>query len=493
LDRTLSRQGAGSARRRLGPILLTLAALAGLAALYYLLPEPRPRVRALPADDDALRASVAPLMMPAAALAAPSGEDKPRAALGRALFRDPRLSGDGSKACASCHVPDRGYASEQAPSLANAQLSTWLGRDGRSDSLAAQALQAAEDPAQLGGSRLALVRLLATSYREEYRQAFGALPEGLPDLSGNAPARPAPPALDLSIQVAAHALASLGDFDLLSDVLAAAQLTRRAPAMELSRRAMGAPVAPGSPPTVAETEANAPFAAWRELTPSERAAVDAVFANYGRALAAFERGLVAASSPFDRFAEHLAAGKPANAALDAGFGPRELIGLRLFLGPAGCTACHGGPGLSDQEFHNIGLSQRGDAIDIGRAAGVRFVRADPFNCLGEQRVGPADGEACRELPYLDSDDLDLVGAFKTPSLRNVSATAPYMHDGRYGTLRAVLDHYTELADKPATGRREGTLVALDLTDEEREALEAFLVSLASPVRDLSAEERVGSK
>ena len=112
---------------------------------------------------------------------------------------------------------------------------------------------------------------------------------------------------------------------------------------------------------------------------------------------------------------------------------------------------------------------------------------------GAQLPADPDRESCRELPFLDTENPELIGAFKTPSLRNVAKTAPYMHDGRFATLEAVVEHYDQQSDKAATGHREELLRPLDLSDEEKEALVAFLNALSSPVRDVNAEETVSSR
>jgi cytochrome c peroxidase len=91
-----------------------------------------------------------------------------------------------------------------------------------------------------------------------------------------------------------------------------------------------------------------------------------------------------------------------------------------------------------------------------------------------------------ELPYLDFENLESVGAFKTPSLRNIEKTAPYMHDGRMDNLKDIIKFYDELKDTPAMGHREESLAPLDLSSEEQGALERFLKTLTSPVLDLSS-------
>ena len=106
---------------------------------------------------------------------------------------------------------------------------------------------------------------------------------------------------------------------------------------------------------------------------------------------------------------------------------------------------------------------------------------DPFSCRGEGRM------ACEELRNHRNSIYDL-GASKTPSLRNVSQTAPYMHDGRFDNLGQVLNHYNVLATPPAVGRRSPKLRPARLPQNALRSIEGFLRSLNSPVRDLNRPE-----
>ncbi len=110
--------------------------------------------------------------------------------------------------------------------------------------------------------------------------------------------------------------------------------------------------------------------------------------------------------------------------------------------------------------------------DLGRGAGIGLVQADEFNCLS--RWSDADPDACVALRFLRDDADAFAGAFKPPSLRNVSRTAPYMHAGQIASLIDVLRHY-RAAPQAAVGRTE--LEPLDLTDAQLTQLEAFLRSL----------------
>lgn len=497
LSRTLSRTGYQSDRGRWRKAAVVVVTLATLGCLYWALPKPGPRIRETGLTDEQLRAGIQALTTAPEAKAVDS-KAKDLAALGRKLFRDQRLSAAGDRACTTCHDPERAYSQPSgpmstgldSPSVANVAFATWFNWNGRSDSLVSQALDAAEDPRQLGTTRVAVARLLLTEYPKDYELAFGPFPTALPaaaDLPAQATAARAP--LGLSIDVAAHALATVGTYDLLRDILQTAQASRRAPAMELSRRSFSE--ARSAPPVTW-------IAAYEALPEATRQAVDEVYVNFGRALAAYQQGLVAFDSPFDRFARRLGTSTPTAEALAAGFGEQELAGLKLFLGTGQCALCHDGPNFSDDQFHNIGLPPRDGAsmdlagVDVGRAAGVLMAKADSFNCLHLGDAANLEAESCRELPYLDSENLTLVGAYKTPGLRNVSATAPYMHDGRFATLDEVLAHYDRLEARPEIGTREGTLRPVQFTDEERAALAAFLTSLASEIRDLNAEESVGT-
>jgi cytochrome c peroxidase len=110
------------------------------------------------------------------------------------------------------------------------------------------------------------------------------------------------------------------------------------------------------------------------------------------------------------------------------------------MGKANCTQCHNGPLLTNNDFHNTGVSPRAAAsLDSGRLAGVIDVLHDEFNC--RSRWSDASPEHCVELEVVVTDSATLNGAFKTPSLRDVAKRAPYMHAGQLGTLAAVLEHY----------------------------------------------------
>ncbi|MGQ0673687.1 MAG: cytochrome-c peroxidase [Hyphomicrobium sp.] len=162
------------------------------------------------------------------------------------------------------------------------------------------------------------------------------------------------------------------------------------------------------------------------------------------ALAAFERTIVSPTTGFDVWV----------AGDDAALSEKEQAGFSIFVGKGGCVACHGGWRLTDDDFHDIGL--RSDDPGRGAIAGGRH--------------------GLRE--------------FKTPGLRELASTAPYMHDGSLATLRDVVEHYSGGFEKrpslAANVRRD-----LRLAEDEKQALIAFLLALsASPDKRGSQGESV---
>ena len=210
--------------------------------------------------------------------------------------------------------------------------------------------------------------------------------------------------------------------------------------------------------------------AWRKLDSGLKFEISTAFANTGKALAAYQRKLLPERSRFDDYADAVAGD---GAARQEGILSREEIsGLDLFIGEAQCVNCHNGPLFTNHDFHNTGiLPVFGQLPSLGRFDGVRLAREDPFNCLGEfSDAAPAQ---CAELRFA-KDDNELAGAHKTPGLRNVTLTAPYMHTGQLATLEEVLRHYNE-APTAMLGHNEAK--PLGLSGRQMRQLEAFLHTL----------------
>src|SRR2546421_2826909 len=127
-------------------------------------------------------------------------------------------------------------------------------------------------------------------------------------------------------------------------------------------------------------------------------------ATIAKAIASFERTLVSADSPFDRWQQ----------GEEGAVSESAKRGFLLFTGKARCSLCHQPPNFTDNGFHNIGLKNNGEPEDVGRYAHLKIAI--------------------------------LKGAFKTPTLRDVDLTAPYMHNGVYHTLEEVVEHYVRGGD-----------------------------------------------
>lgn len=214
------------------------------------------------------------------------------------------------------------------------------------------------------------------------------------------------------------------------------------------------------------------FGALPEFSAADPVAIDAAFANIGKAIAAFERTVLPEPSRFDQYVAAVVTGNPESQ--QALFSADEVRGLRLFIGRASCMQCHNGPLFTNNEFHNTGvLNAVGEVPDTGRAAGLSEALQDPFNCRGQ--FNDDETRRCDELDFARSGP-ELIGAVRTPSLRNLDATAPYMHKGQLETLAAVLEHYNEAPDA-MIGHNEAE--PLGLSRRELRQLEAFLATLTA--------------
>ncbi|MEQ8953392.1 MAG: cytochrome-c peroxidase, partial [Gammaproteobacteria bacterium] len=129
----------------------------------------------------------------------------------------------------------------------------------------------------------------------------------------------------------------------------------------------------GEPPAIPD---------WTSLRGEDIEAIDHMFANAGKALAAYQRKLQPGRSRFDDYADSLAGSSEIKA--DDVLSEDELKGLGLFIGKAQCVNCHNGPLLTNHEFHNTGILAAGNQLpSMGRYDGIRLARSDPFNCLGK--------------------------------------------------------------------------------------------------------------
>jgi len=348
-------------------------------------------------------------------------DDPAAAELGHRLYFDTRLSSNGQVACATCHQAELMFTDGLAlavgvdigpmhtPSLVGIAYSPWFYWDGRKDSQWAQALAPLEAKHEHATDRVQVMQLIA----------------------GDALYR-----------------------DMYENVFGPLSLPATLPGS-------------GTPEGDAQQQQN-----WNALDRKSQTAVSRVFANLGKAIAAYERKILPGRTRFDDYVSQLVAGSSDDNALSNS----EQDGLKLFIGKGQCVSCHNGPLFTNHEFHNTGvLAVGGRMPTMGRYDGVRISREDPFNCLGE--FSDATSAQCIELRFA-RDANDLVGALKTPTLRNISLTAPYMHGGQMTSLAEVVDHYNEA---PSSMLSHNEAKPLGLRPVERSQLEDFLMTLSAPL------------
>lgn len=163
-----------------------------------------------------------------------------------------------------------------------------------------------------------------------------------------------------------------------------------------------------------------------------------------RALASYVRTILSGASRFDHYQ---------NGRAEA-LSSEERSGLELFRGKANCVACHSGPNFTDELFHNTGVAWRDGTMD------------DP----GRGAVTGRENDR---------------GAFKTPTLRQIAHTAPYMHDGHLKTLREVVEFYDRGGH--ANPQLDPEIKSLRLHESEKRALVLFLESLTGTVMEGSRQ------
>ena len=235
-----------------------------------------------------------------------------------------------------------------------------------------------------------------------------------------------------------------------------------------------APDAARFPAECKPKEVDTPDGAWERMTPADRDAVNRIMANQGKAVAAYEMRLVSRESPFDLYV----GGDGTSLTEEA------KRGLKLFVGKAACIDCHNGAHFSDGKFHNLGVPQAGPnvpEVDDGRFTDISKLKTQPFNSKSPYRDGP---DPLKWSDNLEAEDRDK-GTFRTPSLRNVAMTSPYMHNGYLETLRDVVEFYNEGGETSGfVGQKSPALVPLNLSASEIDNLLAFLESLTGePIPD----------
>ncbi|MEN8184058.1 MAG: cytochrome c peroxidase [Myxococcota bacterium] len=206
---------------------------------------------------------------------------------------------------------------------------------------------------------------------------------------------------------------------------------------------------------------------YRSLFANAFGSEEVTIESVGQALASFERTLISLDAPIDRFL----------AGDDDAISPSAKRGWELFNGKARCNTCHGRidvlPLFTDDLFHNIG---------------VGVVRIDFEAVARKAAAAVAAGESIDELALTDAQASELgrfmvtreskdMGAFKTPQLRNVALTAPYMHDGSEATLEDVIAFYDRGGNNNAY--LDGGMRPLGLTEQEKADLSALMETFTS--------------
>jgi cytochrome c peroxidase len=165
---------------------------------------------------------------------------------------------------------------------------------------------------------------------------------------------------------------------------------------------------------------------FKEVFGTEKVTRDGI----AKAIAAYERTILSGDAPFDR----------SKAGDESALSESAQRGMKLFFGKAQCSACHVGPNFTDNAFHNVGVGMDKDEPDLGRY----------------------------EQTGLEGDR----GSFKTPTLREIARTAPYMHDGSLATLEDVIEHY--LKGGVNNPWLDEGIFKLNLSDQEKTDLVTFL-------------------
>ena len=206
--------------------------------------------------------------------------------------------------------------------------------------------------------------------------------------------------------------------------------------------------------------------AFRKLFPNDGITLN----NVADAIAAYERTLTSGNSPFDRFIE---------GDLHA-LTSSQKAGWALFKGKARCIECHAfspsSPFFTDSRFYNTGVAGGGQDFKLltQRAEEIRSHRRDEAKAAGVLAHQPEFSELGRFLVTHNDND---IGAFKTPSLRDVELTGPYMHNGSLRTLLDVVRFYDRGGQK--NPKLDSKMQVLNLTEQEMSEIVEFLRTLTS--------------
>ena len=296
--------------------------------------------------------------------------------LGKMLFFDRRLSGDGTMSCATCHIPEMGFSDGQAislnypttknwrnsPTLINVAFSRFLFHDGRVETLEDQALFPMMSAFEMNQNLDFLEEEIRSvpEYRELFKKVFGS-----------------------------------------------EDITRKRIAM---------------------------------------------------AIAAFERTIISLNVPLDKYLQ-------GNREV---FSPEAELGYEIFIGKGKCADCHYGVNLIDNKFHALNVPEHPDFQSDPRVAATRRFVAKLYHYEDYRTLQEDPGR------YLITKDKKDWRAFKTPTLRDIAKTGPYMHNGVFETLEEVIDFFDR-----GGGPGNTAVKPLSLSDAEKQALKIFMTETLS--------------
>jgi cytochrome c peroxidase len=384
--------------------------------------------------------------------------------------------------------------------------------NGRNDSLWGQIAAVVESHVSVNGSRMRVAWRIIDKYRAQYEALF--------------PDYPLPAVMD-SIDAQKARLNPDGSCALVNNACPAECQTTYGPCLpRFPLEARPGFVEFGQPATCEwgmGDDILQPYNdAWDCMQLADQRLATRIYVNFAKAIAAYEFSLVSKNSPFDQWA---AAGFAETGPLS----PAAQRGARLFVVKAACAECHEGPLFTDNKFHAIGVPQLGtyvpttadcpaggwcvctsddttlpqNCLPVGARDGLRKLHANRFRRDSEW----SDDSECQrhftlhtQETYAQDHPLECdgrvkyysltltdaqKGQWKTPGLRDVALTAPYMHNGMYKTLREVIVHYNQGGIHDLGGESIGTIdekiKVLNLSEQEIDDLVAFLESLTGQV------------
>lgn len=213
---------------------------------------------------------------------------------------------------------------------------------------------------------------------------------------------------------------------------------------------------------------------WDGMTLEDQMHVNTIMANVGKALHAYQRQLISRDAPFDQYV----------AGDYSAISESAKRGLKIFIGKGACVACHTGPAFTDGEFHNTAMEPLGEHVAPpgsdpeawplgGRLPAIDIALSYEFNSSSPYSDDPDTGRLDDLTP-----DVELLGQWRTKSLRQIAESAPYMRTGQFETLREVVEFYNDGGSESGfVGERDEDMEELNLEEDEIDDLVAFLETL----------------